>query len=89
MPFVRPQITIYTTRFCSYCVRAKRLLKRKGVEFSEIQIDNHRRLRKEMERLSGRSTVPQIFIEGRHVGGYDDMASLDRQGLLDPMLGLD
>jgi glutaredoxin 3 len=63
-------------------------LNKKGIEFREIRIDNNRQLRKEMERLSGRSTVPQIFFDKQHIGGYDDMAALDRQGLLDPMLGL-
>ena len=88
MPFTRPQVTIYSTRFCVFCVRAKRLLNKKGIEFREIRIDNNRQLRKEMERLSGRSTVPQIFFDEQHIGGYDDMAALDRLGLLDSMLGL-
>ncbi len=89
MSFTKPQVVIYRTRFCSYCLRAKRLLSKKGIEFREIHIDNNRRLRAEMERLSGRSTVPQIFIDEQHIGGYDDMAELDRRGLLDRMLGLD
>ncbi len=84
-----PVIEIYTTPFCPYCHRAKRLLKDKGVEFSEIDVMMAPKRRAEMrERAGGGNTVPQIFIDGRHVGGSDDLHELDRDGRLDPLLGL-
>ncbi|MEN8129141.1 MAG: glutaredoxin 3 [Pseudomonadota bacterium] len=89
MSAIKPQVVVYLTYFCSYCTRAKRLLKKKGVDFEGILVDNNQSLRKEMERLSGRTSVPQIFIGEHHIGGYDDMAALDRKGLLDQLLGLD
>ena len=80
-------VTIYTTMFCPYCVRAKRLLGRKGVAFEEIAVDGDRDRRAEMiARAAGRRTVPQIFIDGRHVGGADDLADLERAGKLDALL---
>ena len=80
-------IEIYTTRFCPYCHAAKRLLSRKGVEFSEIDVSGDAKRRSEMvARASGRMTVPQIFIGSTHVGGYDDLAALDRGGKLNPLL---
>ena len=80
-------VTIYTTMFCPYCVRAKRLLGRKGVAFEEIAVDGDRARRAEMvARAAGRSTVPQIFIDGRHVGGADELADLERAGKLDALL---
>ena len=89
MSVVKSQVIVYSAHYCAYCVRAKRLLNHKGVEFEEILVDNNRSLRHEMERLCGRVTVPQIFIGERHIGGYDDMVKLNRKGLLDSMLGLD
>ncbi len=83
-----PKIVVYATRMCPYCVAARRLLSNKGVEFEEIRIDEHPERREEMEQLSGRYTVPQIFIGETHVGGFDDMAALDGAGELDPLLGL-
>ena len=80
-------VTIYTTMFCPYCVRAKRLLGRKGVAFEEIAVDGDRDRRAEMiARAAGRRTVPQIFIDGRHVGGADELADLERTGKLDALL---
>ena len=80
-------VTIYTTMFCPYCVRAKRLLGRKGVAFEEIAVDGDRARRAEMiARAAGRRTVPQIFIDGRHVGGADELADLERDGKLDSLL---
>ena len=80
-------VTIYTTMFCPYCVRAKRLLGRKGVAFEEIAVDGDRDRRAEMiARAAGRRTVPQIFIGGRHVGGADELADLERAGELDALL---
>ncbi len=81
-------ILIYTTNYCPYCTRAKELLKRKGVaDYTEIDVTSDDALREEMkEKAGGRQTVPQIFINDTHVGGFDDMAALDRQGELDPLL---
>ena len=82
------QIDIYTTRFCPYCNAAKRLLSRKGVAFTEIDVSGDPKGRNEMvARASGRMTVPQIFIGSTHVGGYNDLYALDRAGKLDPLLG--
>jgi glutaredoxin 3 len=81
------EVTIYTTMFCPYCHRAKRLLEAKGVEYKEIEVDVVPGARKEMmQRAAGRHTVPQVFIDGRHVGGCDDLHALDRAGGLDPLL---
>jgi glutaredoxin 3 len=81
------QIEIYTTRFCPYCLAAKRLLSRKGVTFTEIDVSGDPKGRSDMvTRANGRMTVPQIFIGSTHVGGYDDLSALDRAGKLDPLL---
>jgi len=82
------KVIMYATRFCPYCMRARRLLKNKGVEFEEIRVGGNDELWQEMETLSGRNTVPQIFINDESVGGYDDIAALDQQGELDSKLGL-
>ncbi|HEY1961862.1 MAG TPA: glutaredoxin 3 [Rhizomicrobium sp.] len=82
-----PNITIYTTPICPYCVRAKALLRKKGVSFEEIDVFMNVEARHDMEkRASGRYTVPQIFIGERHVGGCDDLYALERAGELDPIL---
>ncbi len=84
-----PEIEIYTTRYCPYCVAAKRLLSHKGVTFTEIDVSGDQVARSKMVvRASGRMTVPQIFIGATHVGGYDDLYALDRAGKLDPLLGI-
>ncbi len=83
-----PEIVMYTTAMCPYCVRAKMLLQRKGMNWEEKRIDLDHGLMSEMLQRSNRRTVPQIFIGDHHVGGYDDMAELDAMGQLDPMLGL-
>lgn len=80
------QVSMYATRFCPYCLRARALLRRKGVEYEEINVDGDPDLWARMERLSGRDTVPQIFIGGLSIGGYDDMAALDSAGKLDALL---
>jgi len=80
-----PNIIIYTTKICPYCVMAKRLLDRKGVSYTEINVDELA-LREEMIRKSNRRTVPQIFIDDRHIGGFDDLYALDQQHQLDPLL---
>lgn len=80
-------VTIYTSPTCGYCFAAKRLLSAKGVSFEEIDVSRDPARRAEMvERAGGRRTVPQIFIGGEGVGGFDDIAALDRAGRLDPLL---
>jgi glutaredoxin 3 len=82
-----PPVEIYTTRYCPYCHRAKALLRRKGVEFTEIDLAGNWARRDEMiERANGRITVPQIFIGAVHVGGSDDLHALERAGKLDALL---
>jgi len=86
-PIQMPQVEIYTKLFCPYCSRAKKLLSDKGVDFEEYEISMGGEKRQEMiQRANGRTTVPQIFIDGRHVGGSDDLAALEREGKLDPLL---
>ena len=81
------KVEIYTTQFCPYCFRAKRLLQERGIEFTEIDVMMDGARRKEMmERAGGRRSVPQIFINGKHVGGSDELHMLDREGKLKPML---
>jgi glutaredoxin 3 len=80
------EVKIYTTKLCPYCIRAKALLSRKGVAYQEIDVSGNRELRRWLLDETGRQTVPQIFINGQSVGGYDDIAALDRQGRLDGML---
>ena len=82
------RVEVYTKIFCPYCTRAKQLLASKGVEIEEIDISMGGPRRAEMiQRANGRTTVPQIFIDDRHVGGSDDLHALDREGRLDPLLG--
>lgn len=82
-----PKIEIYTTQTCGYCQMAKRLLNSKGVEYSEINVAADPERRAEMmQRAHGGRTVPQIFIDGQHVGGCDELYDLDRRGRLDPLL---
>jgi glutaredoxin 3 len=80
-------IEIYTTPYCSYCSAAKKLLRHKGAEFSEIDVSmNAERMAEMIARANGRMTVPQIFIGTTHVGGCDDLYALDQAGQLDPLL---
>lgn len=80
-------IEIYTKAFCPFCTRAKSLLNQKQADFEEIDITMDSTLRAAMiERAGGRATVPQIFIDGRHIGGSDDLVALDARGGLDPLL---
>lgn len=82
-----PSIEIYSTPWCPFCIAAKRLLDRKGVAYEDTDVSGNAQLRQEMmQRANGRYTVPQIFIDGVHVGGCDDLHALDRAGKLDPML---
>jgi glutaredoxin 3 len=81
------KIVMYSTGVCPFCQRAEMLLKSKGVkDIEKLRVDLDPALRQEMMDKTGRRTVPQIFIGGAHVGGYDDLAALDRAGKLDPML---
>jgi glutaredoxin 3 len=82
-----PRVIVYSQPFCGYCTAAKRLLQEKGADFTEFDVTVEAGRRTEMvERSGGRRTVPQIFIDGRHVGGYDDLSALDRSGELDRLL---
>jgi glutaredoxin 3 len=74
---------MYTTRWCGYCVRAKALLDRKGLFYEEIELDDDPDFRRHLLELTGGWTVPQILIDGRPIGGYTELAGLDRAGLLD------
>lgn len=79
-------VVVYSTTICPYCVRAKQLLKQKGVHFEDINLDKHPELRNDVVKRSGRRTVPQIWVGDTHVGGFDDLWALDRAGKLDPLL---
>lgn len=79
-------VTIYTTRFCPFCVRAKHVLTNKGAAFKEIPVDGDNAMRRELQERSGQRTVPQIWIGEQHIGGCDELMALDRQGQLDVML---
>ena len=80
-------VTIYTTQICPYCYRAKQLLQDKGVDYKEIDVTMDSAKRKEMvEKAGGRRTVPQVFINGTHVGGCDDLYALDARNELEPLL---
>ena len=82
------EVEIYTTPLCPYCWRAKRLLKSKGVAFVEIDLWQQPQRRAEMiERAAGRTTVPQLFVDGRAIGGSDELAALESDGELDALLG--
>lgn len=79
-------IRMYCTAVCPYCIRADQLLTSKGVRFEKIRVDLEPHRWQEMTEVSGRNTVPQIFIGDRHIGGFDDLDALDRAGELDPLL---
>ena len=82
-----PKITIYTSSYCPYCIAAKRLLDKKGAGYEEISVDGRRDVRAEMTRKAGgRTSVPQIWIGARHVGGCDELYELEGAGELDPLL---
>jgi glutaredoxin 3 len=81
-------VEIYTWRYCPFCIRAKQLLERKGVAYTEFAIDGDHAARAAMsERADGRTSLPQIFIDGQGIGGCDELHALDRKGQLDPLLG--
>lgn len=79
--------TVYSTAWCPYCVRARGLLERRGVGYHEIRVDLEAGRRQEMQVLSGRHTVPQIWIGETHVGGYTDLLALDQNGVLAELIG--
>lgn len=82
-----PNIEIYSTAMCPFCVSAKNLLKSKGLEWTELRIDSDTAAREQMlDRSGGRRTVPQIFVNDQHVGGFDDLVAADRSGKLAQML---
>ena len=84
-----PKITMYATGVCPYCLMAERLLRAKGVaDIEKVRVDLEPARREEMMQRTGRRTVPQIYVGDRHVGGYDDLAALDRAGGLDPLLAV-
>ena len=80
------KIEMYTTPFCGYCARAKSLLEKKGAAYEEVDVMMDEKKRTEMRDRASRSTVPQIFINGQHIGGSDELAALERAGKLDAML---
>ncbi len=82
-----PNVEIYSTMNCPYCVAAKNLLKQRGLDYTEIRIDQDPAQRDKMISLTKRRTVPQIFVGGQHVGGFDDLAAADRDGRLAKMIG--
>lgn len=83
------KVTMYSTAVCPYCINAERLLTSKGVtEINKIRIDLQPELRDEMMQKTGRRTVPQIYIDDRHIGGFDDLRALDLAGGLDPLLAM-
>lgn len=82
-----PKVVIYSTPYCPYCLMAKRLLSKKGVAYEDIDVSGNWELRDKLVEMSGgRMTVPQIWIGETHVGGYDDLSSLEREGKLDALL---
>ena len=81
-----PKVQVYSKQQCAYCVRAKALLTKKGVTFEEIDVEQDDAKRAWLVEASGQRTVPQIFVDGRPLGGFTDLDALDRQGKLDPIL---
>ncbi len=81
-----PKVQIYSKQNCPYCVRAKLLLQKKGVAFEEIDVENDDARRAWLVEASGQRTVPQVFVDGRSLGGFTDIDALDRKGELDPIL---
>jgi len=80
------EIVLYTTPWCPFCINAKRLLGKKGASYRDVDVSRRQDVRAELLALTGSRTVPQIFIGGKPVGGFDDLYALDRKGELDPML---
>lgn len=87
LSLVIPKVEMYTTASCAYCVAAKMLLKQKGLEYTEFRVDTDMAKREEMLRRAHRRTVPQIFINDQHVGGYEDLAAAAKSGKLEQLTG--
>jgi glutaredoxin 3 len=83
---VSAQVTVYTTGYCPYCLQAKRLLTKKKAPFTEVDVSDRPDLRSWLQTASGQKTVPQVFINGKSVGGFSDIDGLDRKGQLDRLL---
>jgi glutaredoxin 3 len=83
---VTAPVVMYTTGFCPYCIRARRFFDQRGVQYRDIRVDGDPGLRQKMQEMSGRRTVPQIWIGDVHVGGFDDLWALDRANQLDDLL---
>ncbi len=81
-----PKVQIYTKHQCAYCIRAKALLQKKGVSYEEIDVENDEPRRTWLVQATGQQTVPQIFVDGRSLGGFSDIDALEREGKLDPIL---
>ncbi len=81
-----PPVKVYSSRFCGYCVAAERLLKSKNVEYELIKVDEDPKQFEHMTKITGRRTVPQIFIGDHHVGGFDDLSAINQSGELDTLL---
>ena len=81
-----PKVVMYCTKSCPYCVRAERLLKKHGASIEKIDVGGKPQLWKKMEKLTKRNTVPQIYIDDLHIGGYDDLSDCDREGKLETLL---
>ena len=81
-----PEITVYTTPFCPYCIAAKRMLKKKGAKFTEVDVSDQGKREAMIARSNGKYTVPQIFIAERHIGGFDDLSELEALNELDLLL---
>jgi len=81
------KVTLYGTEHCSYCLAARMLLTKKGIDFDEVSVSRDATMRRRMEDMSGRRTVPQIFIGERAIGGFEELDALDRDGTLDRLLG--
>lgn len=88
MSLSTPSIEVYTTSMCPYCVMAKQLLDKKGVSYSEVYVDQDQDLMSEMMQRSKQRSVPQIFINDLHIGGFDDLSALDHKSGLDSLLGI-
>jgi len=84
----KPEVVVYTKPFCAYCVAAKSLLREKGVGYREVDISRDEGERHNMMHRTGQRSVPQIFIGAEHVGGFEELVTLDQQGRLDPLLGI-
>jgi len=80
------EVIIYTTAYCGYCIRAKQLLAKKSIDFREVNVEGRQELRSWLQKRTGQRTVPQVFINGRALGGFTELAALEQKGQLDPLL---